>query len=73
MTACLSDELYKIAGEKKFDRFVDVLYAIQGCINTRQLDILIKIDFFSDFGNQRELLVITELGWFAVCMRDGGL
>lgn len=69
MSANLSDELYKIAGEKKFDRFVDVLYAIQGCINTRQLDILIKIDFFSDFGNQRELLVVTD--WFYNVMDKG--
>ncbi len=30
-------------------------------MNTRQLDILIKLDFFSDFGNQRELLRITEM------------
>lgn len=30
-------------------------------INSRQLDILIKLDFFSDFGNQRELLRITSL------------
>lgn len=30
-------------------------------LNRSQLDILIKIDFFSDFGNQRELLRITEL------------
>ena len=30
-------------------------------INSRQLDILIKLDFFSEFGNQRELLRITSL------------
>ena len=29
-------------------------------MDTRQLDILIKLDFFSEFGNQRELLRITE-------------
>ena len=30
-------------------------------INSRQLDILIKLDFFSDFGNQRELLRMVDL------------
>lgn len=44
-------------------RFVDVLSLIskETTIDTRQLDILIKIDFFSDFGNQRELLRITDM------------
>lgn len=43
--------------------FVDVLSNINlhSSLNTRQLDILIKIDFFSQFGNQRELLYITDV------------
>lgn len=62
MSAGIAEELYKVAHSKKFTHFVDVLYAIDATsINTRQLDILIKLDFFSDFGNQRELLRITEL------------
>lgn len=62
MSAGIAEELYNLAHEHKFGRFVDVLYAIdETSINTRQLDILIKLDFFSDFGNQRELLRITEL------------
>lgn len=44
-------------------RFVDILsYIIKNTsINSRQLEILIKIDFFSDFGNQRELLRIVDM------------
>ena len=30
-------------------------------LRTNQLDILIKLDFFSDFGNQREVLRIAEM------------
>lgn len=62
MSAGIAEELYELAHSHKFAKFVDVLYAIdETSINTRQLDILIKLDFFSDFGNQRELLRITEL------------
>ena len=44
------------------EKFVDVLSNINchSSLNTRQLDILIKIDFFSQYGNQRELLMITS-------------
>lgn len=59
----VGEELYKIAKENEYTKFVDVLFALtkQSSIDTRQLDILIKIDFFSDFGNQRELLRLTEI------------
>lgn len=59
----VADELYEVANANEYDRFVDVLDAISKntSIDTRQLDILIKIDFFSEFGNQRELLRITEM------------
>lgn len=62
MSAGIAEELYEIAHSREFTHFVDVLYAIDATsMNTRQLDILIKLDFFADFGNQRELLRITEL------------
>lgn len=58
----LPDELYNLANSRKFERFVDVLNALQTTsIDSRQLDILIKIDFFSEFGNQRELFRILEI------------
>lgn len=62
MSAGLAEELYQVAHSRRFKRFMDVLDALESTsINTRQLDILIKLDFFSDFGNQRELLKITEI------------
>ena len=55
--------LYDLAQKKTYDYFIDVLADIdkETRVDARQLDILIKIDFFSEFGNQRELLRITEL------------
>lgn len=63
MSAGIAEELYGLAHSKAYTRFVDVLADIDGqtSLNTRQLDILIKLDFFTDFGNQRELLRITEI------------
>ena len=58
----LGDSLLHLSERKKFTRFVDLLAEIDENlpINTRQLDILIKIDYFSDFGNQRELLNVAD-------------
>lgn len=63
MSGNLAEELYLLSKGKKYRRFVELLKDIdtKTCMNTRQLDILIKIDFFSDFGNQRELLRITDM------------
>lgn len=63
MSDGLAEELYELAHSKTYTRFIDVLYDIdrETSMNTRQLDILIKLDFFSDFGNQRELLRMTEM------------
>lgn len=68
MSDATSNELYNLSHEKQYTYFVDVLKDIdeQTSLNTRQLDILIKLDFFSEFGNQRELLRIADLfyNWF---------
>ena len=63
MSAGIAEELYALSHSREYTRFTDVLYDIDGktSLNTRQLDILIKIDFFSAFGNQRELIRVTEL------------
>lgn len=63
MSNGLAEELYELAHNHTYTRFMDVLFDIDrnSTLNTRQLDILIKLDFFSDFGNQRELLRITEM------------
>ena len=63
MSAGVAEELYALAHKRRYGSFIGVLEAINGesSLNSRQLDILIKLDFFSDFGNQRELLRITDL------------
>lgn len=68
MPDSVARELYDLSCKKQHCYFVDLLNDIceETSLNTRQLDILIKLDFFSAFGNQRELLRITELffEWF---------
>ena len=58
-----SEVLYALAQNQKYSKFVDVLSDIdkKTSVNARQLEILIKIDFFSEFGNQRELLRIVDI------------
>ena len=59
----LAEEMFDIANKRRYDLFIDVLKELDSCtsINRRQLEILTKIDFFSDFGNQREIMQITSL------------
>lgn len=58
----VSDEIYELSQSKKFERFTDLLFALKDTsIDTRQLDILIKIDFFSEFGNILELTKIVGM------------
>ena len=59
----LADELYQLAERNTYTNFIDVLRDLdtQSSLDARQLDILIKLDFFSDFGNQRELLRINDM------------
>ena len=63
MSSGIAEELYKISQSNKYTHFVRLLEVLdtQSSVNTRQLDILIKIDFFSDFGNQCELLRIADM------------
>ena len=63
MNTQIAEELYKLSHTQSYDTFTDLLYDIdqKTTVRTNQLDILIKLDFFSDFGNQRELLRITEM------------
>lgn len=59
----LAEELFALYEKKEYGYFSDLLADLFEftSIDARQLDTLIKIDFFSDFGNQRELLRITSL------------
>lgn len=63
MSSGIAEELYELAHNHTYTKFVDILADLDSktSINTRQLDILIKLDFFSDFGNQRELIRISEM------------
>lgn len=63
MSESVAEELYQLAHRRDYKNFVDVLMAIDGdsSIDSRQTEILIKLDFFSDFGNQRELLTIYDM------------
>ena len=62
LSASIADELYELAHGSEYETFTDLLFDLtnQTSLDSRQLDILIKIDFFSQFGNQRELFRIVE-------------
>lgn len=63
MSRAVADELYDLAQNNTYQSFSDLLYDIANktTVDSRQLDILIKIDFFSNFGNQRELFAINDI------------
>ena len=62
-------ELYDLAQENIYTNwdgspsFIDLLLDIDQntSLNSRQLDILIKLDFFSDFGNQNKLVRTVDV------------
>lgn len=56
-----AEEMYELACNNKYNNFVDVLYDLKEktSLNKTQLDILIKLDFFEDFGDINTLLWIT--------------
>ena len=56
-----ADDLYAIRDEK-FDTFIDLLARIKDLrVDSRKLEILIKLDFFSEFGGINYLLVCNSL------------
>ena len=70
----LAEELYDMSKERTYDRFVDLLAHMDAgsSIDSRQVGILIKIDFFSEFGNQRELLRIYDF-FYSNLMKKGAV
>lgn len=58
-----ASELYKLSKSGKFESFLAVVCAIKEKtkINTAQLETLIKLDFFSEFGNPNRLLKQVEI------------
>lgn len=58
----VADELYRLAHEEKPQTFMQVLLCLeQTSLNSRQRDILIRIDFFRAYGNVPTLLRILEV------------
>ena len=60
--AQIANELLELA-KNKYNSFIDLLKDIKEktTLNSRQLDILIRLNFFSDFGNNKKLLGINEI------------
>lgn len=56
--ADLGNNLYELRNNK-FDSFIDVLKVFSG--NSRQLEILIKLGFFEEFGKTLKLLKVSEI------------
>lgn len=57
-----TDELYALR-DNEYPTFTSLLYDIfeKTTLNTRQLEILIRLDFFSEFGNAKELMRIYTI------------
>lgn len=55
----VADFLYEIR-DKEYKTFSQLLFDIQGHINSRQLEILIKLDFFEEFGKTHKLLEVVR-------------
>ena len=60
--AQIADELLTLS-KNKYDSFVSLLKDIKEktSLNSRQLDILIRLNFFSDFGGNKYLLAVNEI------------
>jgi DNA polymerase-3 subunit alpha len=57
----IAEELYNLR-DKQYNTFVDLLVDIEEItsINSRQLDILIRLNFFDEFGKNKKLLTIYK-------------
>ena len=54
-------DLYRI-GQNKYDTFTDVLRDLQmdSCLDTRQIKILIELNYFKDFGRSGKLMKVYD-------------
>ena len=58
----VAKELYELSKNKKYDNFIDLLSDLKNTsVDKSTLDILIKLDYFSEFGESGYLLKIVEL------------
>ena len=57
----VSDELYEMS-KKGYYNFLDILYDLQNTsLNSRQLQVLVKIGYFANYGNMRELQRMIDI------------
>lgn len=57
----VANELFDLSAQGRPETFMDLLCQMfTTSIDTRQRDILIKVDFFSEYGNARELMRILD-------------
>lgn len=68
----ISKQLYELR-DRKFEDFYDLLRVIgrETSVDSRQLEILIKLDFFSEFGNPNQLMCQTAI--FAKYFKEQGV
>ena len=66
MNSDVANELYALAEVGKPKSFMELLQLMneQTHLDTRQRDILVKIDYFSEYGNAKELLRMVEMFTF---------
>ena len=58
----VGDELYELSQQKTYNNFIELLIDLEGAnINSRQLDILIRLGYFDMFGRTQKLLKAVEL------------
>ena len=62
MNANVADEIYSLR-ENQYRNFIELIYDLKNktSINSRQLKILIELDFFSEFGDTNYLLGLYDL------------
>lgn len=62
LSESVANELFEL-GKQEFNSYLDLLIAIteKTSVNSRQMDILIKLNFFEEFGGNRYLLDIYKL------------
>lgn len=59
----IGEELYQLSKSNHYDNFIELLVDIKKntSVDNRQLEILIILNFFSDFGCNKKLLAIADL------------
>ena len=56
----IGDYLYSLRN-KEYKSFIELLIDVKGVLNSRQLNILIELDYFSEFGKSQKLIDIVNI------------